>query len=70
MRRLNEARRALKAAHGTAVTVAEVAMGNGFFHFARFAKDYFQQFGELPSATLGRPGRPGRTAPVPGGQTR
>ncbi|OWT74490.1 MULTISPECIES: helix-turn-helix domain-containing protein [unclassified Achromobacter] len=70
MRRLNDARRALKAAQGTDVTVAEVAMGNGFFHCARFAKHYFQQFGELPSATLGRPSRPARTAPVPDGQTR
>jgi transcriptional regulator GlxA family with amidase domain len=30
-----------------------MAMKWGFFHLARFAKDYRDQFGELPSATLG-----------------
>ena len=60
MRRLNDARRALKIGQGTDVTVAQIAMRNGFFHFARFAQDYFQQFGELPSSTLGRP-RAGRS---------
>jgi AraC family transcriptional regulator, ethanolamine operon transcriptional activator len=54
MRRLNCARRDLKAAYGTSTTVAVIAMRWGFFHFARFSQDYFQQFGELPSATLGR----------------
>lgn len=67
MRRLNDARRALKIAQGTDVTVAEIAMRNGFFHFARFAQDYFQQFGELPSATLGRPAK---AKPGMGRQTR
>ncbi len=57
MRRLNCARRALKVARGTSATVTAIAMHWGFFHFARFAQDYFHQFGELPSATLGRSGR-------------
>jgi AraC family ethanolamine operon transcriptional activator len=65
MRRLNCARRALKAARGTTATVTAIAMHWGFFHFARFAQDYLRQFGELPSATLGRSGRtksaPGRS---------
>ena len=56
MRRLNCARRALKAARGTSVTVTAIAMHWGFFHFARFAQNYFDQFGELPSTTLGRSG--------------
>lgn len=54
MRRLNSARRTLRQAHGTGATVAAIAMRWGFFHFARFSRDYFQQFGELPSTTLGR----------------
>jgi AraC family ethanolamine operon transcriptional activator len=57
MRRLNCARRALKAAQGTDVTVSAIAMRWGFFHFARFSHDYFHQFGELPSTTLGRLGK-------------
>jgi AraC family transcriptional regulator, ethanolamine operon transcriptional activator len=65
MRRLNCARRALKAARGTNATVTAIAMHWGFFHFARFAQDYLRQFGELPSTTLGRAGRtksaPGRS---------
>jgi len=67
MRRLNCARRALKAARGTSATVTAIAMRWGFFHFARFAQDYFHQFGELPSTTLGRSSRtksePGRSRP-------
>ena len=57
MRRFNCARRALKAARGTGATVASIAMNWGFFHFARFSQDYFLQFGELPSTTLGRSGK-------------
>jgi AraC family ethanolamine operon transcriptional activator len=68
MRRLNCARCALKAARGTSATVTAIAMHWGFVHFARFAQDYFHQFGELPSTTLGRSGRtksePGRTFAV------
>jgi AraC family ethanolamine operon transcriptional activator len=57
VRRLNSARRELRAAQGTNATVTAIAMRWGFFHLARFSQDYFQQFGELPSATLGRAAR-------------
>lgn len=53
IRRLNSVRRALKAQRGSGATVTSVAMHWGFFHLARFAHDYQQQFGELPSETLG-----------------
>lgn len=59
LRRLNGVRRALRAARGTeatAATVSSIAMHWGFFHLSRFAQDYNQHFGELPSTTLG--GRP------------
>lgn len=52
IRRLNGTRRALRAARGTDATVSAIAMHWGFFHLSRFAQDYFQQFGERPSATL------------------
>lgn len=63
MRRLNGARRELKRAResgGADATVAATAMRWGFFHVARFSRDYFTHFGELPSATLGRAPRTGR----------
>jgi AraC family ethanolamine operon transcriptional activator len=47
--RLNAARRRLGRASGS---VTEVAAELGFFHFARFAGEYFDLFAELPSATL------------------
>ncbi len=52
-RRLQAARDALQAAT-PATTVTQVATDCGFFHFGRFARDYRQAFGELPSATLAR----------------
>lgn len=52
MHRLNAARRALIAASESDETVTSIAMRWGFFHLARFAKDYRDQFGELPSVTL------------------
>lgn len=52
MRRLNGARRALIAARGSNATVTAIATHWSFFHLARFARDYRNQFGELPSATL------------------
>jgi AraC-like DNA-binding protein len=43
------------------VTVTAVASRWGFLHFGRFAEQYYQQFGELPSVTLRRRnGRAGR----------
>ena len=58
--RLQQARNALLEAEGRR-PVSEVAMDWGFGHLGRFARDYHEAFGELPSATvlvgLKRPGR-------------
>lgn len=51
--RLNQARRDLKA--GISVTTA--ATNWGFWHFGRFAREYRDLFGELPSQTAARPGK-------------
>jgi len=49
--RLHEVRRQLShAPAGT--TVADVALIHGFSHLSRFAREYHQLFGQLPSATL------------------
>ena len=49
--RLHEVRRQLiHAPAGT--TVADVALIHGFSHLSRFAREYQQLFGQLPSATL------------------
>jgi AraC-like DNA-binding protein len=49
--RLHEVRRQLiQARAGT--TVADVALIHGFSHLSRFAREYQQLFGQLPSATL------------------
>ena len=52
-RRLAEVRRRLRRAGPEATTVAEVAMDHGFSHLGRFSRYYREQFGELPSQTLG-----------------
>ncbi|CAG2137465.1 transcriptional regulator EutR [compost metagenome] len=65
IRRLNGARRALQAGRGTSATVSSVAMHWGFFHLSRFAQDYCQLFGELPSTTLGTQWPAASTAPIP-----
>lgn len=59
--RLNAVRRALKTADASGPGVQDLAARWGFFHLGQFATDYRRQFGELPSATLGRAGR---TPPV------
>jgi AraC family ethanolamine operon transcriptional activator len=38
----------------SADTVGDVAARWGFWHLSRFAADYRQHFGELPSATRAR----------------
>jgi AraC-like DNA-binding protein len=54
LRRLNLARRALRAATVDATTVTEIATRYGFWHFGRFAGEYNSLFGEPPSSTLHR----------------
>lgn len=48
--RMNGARRAMKNAH----SIAEAATLWGFWHFGRFAQDYKEMFGELPSQAFRR----------------
>lgn len=51
--RLNRARRALKAGAATPhASVGDIAARFGFWHLSRFASEYKQLFGELPSETL------------------
>jgi len=47
--RLNGVRRDLRAGQ---LSVQDVAANWGFWHMGQFSRDYKQQFGELPSATL------------------
>jgi len=55
LRRMHLARRALRDNAPTATTVTEIAAQYGFWQFGRFAGEHKSLFGELPSATLGRP---------------
>ena len=54
LRRMQRARRVLRDADPTIVTVAQVAKHHGFRELGRFAAEYRAAFGELPSATLHR----------------
>lgn len=53
LRRLSAARRLLREADPTALTVTAAAMRCGFSHMSYFARDYRTLFGELPIQTLG-----------------
>jgi AraC-like DNA-binding protein len=55
-RRLSLAHRQLQAGADAELSVTEVALDCGFTHLSKFAKDYSERFGELPSATLKRTG--------------
>lgn len=52
--RLNGARRELYRSDSHATKITDVAARWGFRHMGQFATDYRMQFGELPSATIGR----------------
>jgi AraC family ethanolamine operon transcriptional activator len=53
-RALHQIRRALKAADPSVATVTKVATEFGVWELGRFARDYRNLFGELPSETLRR----------------
>ena len=50
--RLDHVRAELVRSDPALVRVTDVAMRWGFFHQSRFAQQYRERFGELPSATL------------------
>lgn len=50
--RLDMARKMLLAGSRDGATVTEIAFSCGFSHLSKFAYDYRQCFGELPSETL------------------
>lgn len=54
--RLVLANRQLREGADSGLTVTEVALACGFTHLSKFARDYFERFGERPSATLKRLG--------------
>ena len=54
LRRMHQARRALREAASDTTTVATIATQFGFWHLGRFAIDYQALFGESPSGTLRR----------------
>lgn len=51
-RRLALVRRALVAPGPSRRLVKSIAISHGFWHLGRFARDYFDLFGEMPSQTL------------------
>jgi AraC-like DNA-binding protein len=53
-RRLDAARRRLLGSGPDETSVSRVALGLGFSHLSRFARDYQREFDELPSETLRR----------------
>jgi AraC family ethanolamine operon transcriptional activator len=54
LRRMHQARRALREAASDTTTVATIATQFGFWHLGRFAINYQALFGESPSGTLRR----------------
>jgi AraC family ethanolamine operon transcriptional activator len=51
-RRLHFARQQLQTADSVEANVSRIATGLGFYELGRFASDYRQVFGQLPSETL------------------
>jgi transcriptional regulator GlxA family with amidase domain len=52
--RLDRAREQLLRADPSGASVTEIALGCGFTHMSKFARDFAARFGERPSALLGR----------------
>jgi AraC family ethanolamine operon transcriptional activator len=52
LRRLNRVKQSLRSASRAHVSVADILVDHGVFEFGRFASQYRQLFGELPSETL------------------
>jgi len=50
--RLNGVRKEIKRGNAAEVAIQDVAARWGFWHLSRFAQEYRQMFGELPSETL------------------
>lgn len=50
--RLSLARSALQKGAEKGVSVTDVALACGFTHLSKFARDYFERYGERPSTTL------------------
>jgi transcriptional regulator GlxA family with amidase domain len=61
--RLQGAREALRGQWPGPITVTDVATGYGFYELGRFAVTYRTEFGESPSETLRRAGRPDAAEP-------
>jgi AraC-like DNA-binding protein len=64
LRRLKQARIALRDADPATASVAEIARACGFSQVGRFAGVYQTAFGEPPSATLRRPAESGLSDPI------
>src|SRR5215831_19423016 len=64
MRRLKQARTALRDADRATVSVGEIARAWGFTELGRFARAYQTVFGETPLTTLRRPPGSGPTSPI------
>lgn len=65
VRRLNGARSELRSSSPGDARVADVAMRHGFWELGRFAREYRELFGELPSQTLAGTGRVAAENPNP-----
>ena len=52
--RLHNVLKEIKAGENTTLKISDIANQWGFWHMGQFARDYKQQFDELPSETLGK----------------